>query len=678
MPSRVAHPQSVRRLVAQTLRQPAPLTPALAGVTAAGQPYAHRSELPAARPMPLAPSYATSRTLARPVSATLDIDQSVTRVLACLREPLRRVDGDRALGVGRAVEQLQSILRIDDASVGPTVLLYGHAGTGKTRLALELACAQDRPLFVVHQRDLASREYGDGERFVRALFEQARQRPRAMVLFEDISDWMRRRGDGMETERQMQTALLQELSEPRGVAIMCTATAPWDIHPAALRRLRHLVGVPLPTETERILHFTRARTRDGAGLTQADCIELARSTDGWAPRDIYTLVADEGPLISLQTLLRQTNLPSEDLVRMFAAFEAEVAPSRRSSRASAGPPQATPIGAFWSRAIVAAPGPAPMWAFEDLQITDAVAFWTELVPVERPTAALLDVRLWHLPSFEVRVLTEFLQALCATAEFRHHGCHLGLAERLIDLLAAMQVHETLRQRCLERMHQGLSSCGDGVILTMSDMELLLRIHLACSGENPEAELRILACRMAKLEVVRRHAGVLIDTMRQAGINVDDVEVFLAFETGLIDRLNLPVSTRRMLYRAHVPLAQLEAAACEAEQIDASPTLQERFLTTWDPWRRFLRQRDSRAHRWECVLEEPTIAPTVAATLRCPITQKDFAELTNAVFIHRGVSITVFEYAEFMVWWVDEGTTPDSQTPIELSALRRILEPTRQE
>jgi len=206
------------------------------------------------------------------------------------------------------------------------------------------------------------------------------------------------------------------------------------------------------------------------------------------------------------------------------------------------------------------------------------------------------------------------------------------------------------------------SCDDRVILALNDLDIAILIDAAQHSADPAQTLEHLGRRLHKLDVVRAEAQRHVNSLA----DVDPIEVFLAYEIGLADVLDLPVATRHMLFPeyAKVNAADLSRAqrAVEAAAADAPQVLA--FLLAWSPWQRLQRQQllagfDPRR------LPSVTLSPTALAELAtalCPITQEPLNALEMPVLVPHtggvaGPGWTLYEYAALCTWWAEHGSHP---------------------
>ena len=129
--------------------------------------------------------------------------------------------------------------------------------------------------------------------------------------------------------------------------------------------------------------------------------------------------------------------------------------------------------------------------------------------------------------------------------------------------------------------------------------------------------------------------------------VDEIEVILAFEIQLREKLSLPTQTQTMLFRgcAHVTNERIDAigdqilTSCEGKLDD--------YLSTWGPWEKHLRREE--AVSYEALVEGELLG---GADCRCAITLEAPEE---PVYI-QGTN-EVFEFEALQRHYVEHGTNP---------------------
>lgn len=184
-----------------------------------------------------------------------------------------------------------------------------------------------------------------------------------------------------------------------------------------------------------------------------------------------------------------------------------------------------------------------------------------------------------------------LNDLRSTADFSQD--YPGLRARVWNMLAAANDYEGARTALFEFANH-VDTCGDGIILVFSQLEVLVLLEQAKrAGTVVGAEYALinLARGLSRLDAVERIALGDIAERRAAGLRVDDVEVRLAYRIGLAERLDLPGQPQSMLFErmANVTAAQLDSAATEVLEGE-TPEFMKAGIAGRDFWIEFLKAR----------------------------------------------------------------------------------------
>jgi hypothetical protein len=140
----------------------------------------------------------------------------------------------------------------------PGLVLHGPPGTGKTFLARWLADSLRLPVRVVSGTDIKTGPWGDAERKVRRVFDEARRVAPCVLVFDDaddlFSDRNRAQGSLAEAERGVVDTALQQLDgfagRPSGVLVILTTNRLSAVDAAILRRLKLKELIPYPLTSD--------------------------------------------------------------------------------------------------------------------------------------------------------------------------------------------------------------------------------------------------------------------------------------------------------------------------------------------------------------------------------------------------------------------------------------------
>ncbi|MFT5318406.1 MAG: hypothetical protein ACI8RA_001670 [Chlamydiales bacterium] len=283
-------------------------------------------------------------------------------------------------------------------------------------------------------------------------------------------------------------------------------------------------------------------------------------------------------------------------------------------------------------------------------LSEAINFWKEISPREAiPNLNLEGVALTNMLTF--------LDRLANTAEYRNIRTQQALATRVLDMISFISQDEEIQEKALDLIGEGLISCDDRIIATLDDIELLGKIQEA-ERESPalesEAKLRSLGEALYKLEEVRKYAR-----RHMANLNwVDEVEVQLAFQIGLTDRLQLPLSTQNMIFRACANVSDQQITdAGEAILRSCTERNINQFLQSWDPWKRYIRRK---------------IIPDYESLNSWNIDQSVQCEILHEV-ANKPVQCknNVFDYEALCKVYIQSGQNPCTREPINWSDVKRL-------
>jgi SpoVK/Ycf46/Vps4 family AAA+-type ATPase len=180
------------------------------------------------------------------------------------------------------------------------LLLFGPPGTGKTLLARCLAGQADAAFFHLKVVDVASMWYGQAERRLQALFDQAGREPRAIIFIDEIDALAPPREGAHEATHRVVSTLLENLDgleERSNLLVVASTNRPESVEPAFLRpgRIDRLIEVPLPDPVARReifqVHMRKAAERAGRRLfAELNWRPLVRATAGMSGAEIQEIV----------------------------------------------------------------------------------------------------------------------------------------------------------------------------------------------------------------------------------------------------------------------------------------------------------------------------------------------------------------------------------------------------
>ena len=250
------------------------------------------------------------------------------------------VNYDDVGGMGDTIQQLREMVELPlrypelftRLGVDPPkgVLLHGPPGTGKTRLAQAVANESDASFFIINGPEIMGSGYGESEKRLREVFEEASRSAPAIVFIDEIDSIApkRDRVPG-EAEKRLVAQLLTLMDglEARANLVVIAATNRPDAIDEALRRPGRfdreiVIGVPDQNGRREILGI---HTRGMPLGDKVDLDELARTTHGFVGADIAAL-AREAAIEAVRRIMPKIDLdertiPQDVLDQLYVSRE---------------------------------------------------------------------------------------------------------------------------------------------------------------------------------------------------------------------------------------------------------------------------------------------------------------------------------------------------------------------
>ncbi|MDD1673776.1 MAG: CDC48 family AAA ATPase [Methanomicrobiales archaeon] len=192
------------------------------------------------------------------------------------------------------------------------VLLYGPPGTGKTLIAKAVANEVDAHFITLSGPEIMSKYYGESEKQLRDVFEEAEQNAPSIVFIDEIDAIAPKRAEVTgEVERRVVAQLLSLMDglKSRGRVVVIAATnMPDSIDPALRRggRFDREIEIGIPDRKGRLEIF-QIHTRGVPLAEGVDLESFAATTHGFVGADIALLVK-EAAMHALRKVLPQIQI----------------------------------------------------------------------------------------------------------------------------------------------------------------------------------------------------------------------------------------------------------------------------------------------------------------------------------------------------------------------------------
>lgn len=237
------------------------------------------------------------------------------------------VNYDDVGGMGDTIQQLREMVELPlrypelftRLGVDPPkgVLLHGPPGTGKTRLARAVANESEASFFTINGPEIMGSAYGESERRLREVFEEAARAAPSIVFIDEIDSIAPKRSQSAgEAEKRLVAQLLTLMDglHARSHIVVIAATNRPDALDEALRRPGRfdreiVIGVPDEGGRREVLGIHTRGMPLGEGV---DLDELARTTHGFVGADLAAL-AREAAIEAVRRIIPQLDLEAQTI-----------------------------------------------------------------------------------------------------------------------------------------------------------------------------------------------------------------------------------------------------------------------------------------------------------------------------------------------------------------------------
>jgi len=187
------------------------------------------------------------------------------------------------------------LFRAYQRQAGGGLLLYGPPGCGKTFMARATAGELGARFLSVGIHEVLDKFWGESERMIHALFEEARAKCPSVLFFDEFDALGTSRGKSdSQFFRTLANQLLQEMdglhARNEGLLLFAATNMPWQVDPAFRRpgRFDRVLFIPPPDDTAR-LGILRARTAKLPGGPDLPHERLLAATRLFSGADVKAL-----------------------------------------------------------------------------------------------------------------------------------------------------------------------------------------------------------------------------------------------------------------------------------------------------------------------------------------------------------------------------------------------------
>ena len=182
------------------------------------------------------------------------------------------------------------------------ILLYGPPGTGKTLLAKAVANETNARFIKLVASEFVNKYLGEGSRYVREVFELAREKTPTIIFIDEIDAiGTKRMGDTSGADREVQRTLMQLLAELDGfesrgdIGIIGATNRPDILDDALLRpgRFDRTIEVPNPSAKGR-RHILEIHTQRMKIDENIDFDKISEITVGFSGADLKAVCTEAG------------------------------------------------------------------------------------------------------------------------------------------------------------------------------------------------------------------------------------------------------------------------------------------------------------------------------------------------------------------------------------------------
>ncbi|KRX07104.1 P-loop containing nucleoside triphosphate hydrolase [Pseudocohnilembus persalinus] len=194
------------------------------------------------------------------------------------------------------------------------LLMYGPPGNGKSFLAKAISNLANITFFDIPISSLTSKNFGDSEKLITALFALAKNHAPSIIFIDEIDAIAGKRGKSNEQEvtLRMKNELLKAITDcetsniDEYVMVLGATNRPWEIDDALLRRLEKRILIDNPDHETRVALLKLKL--DGQYDKDMDFDLLSQKMIGYSGDDISQICTKASLLTLKEKLLQQNDI----------------------------------------------------------------------------------------------------------------------------------------------------------------------------------------------------------------------------------------------------------------------------------------------------------------------------------------------------------------------------------
>eukprot|EP01117_Protostelium_nocturnum_P006947 TRINITY_DN2491_c0_g1_i2.p1 TRINITY_DN2491_c0_g1~~TRINITY_DN2491_c0_g1_i2.p1 ORF type:complete len:992 (-),score=351.68 TRINITY_DN2491_c0_g1_i2:46-3021(-) len=175
------------------------------------------------------------------------------------------------------------------------ILLFGPPGTGKTMLAKAVATQSGANFINVSMSTIASKWFGEGEKYVKAIFTLASKISPTVIFIDEVDSMLgkRERSGEHEAMRKIKNEFMTywdglKTKEKERVLVLAATNRPFDLDDAVLRRLSRRILIDLPSLENRVKILKVILAKEDLN-PNVDLMQIAKLTEGFSGSDMKNL-----------------------------------------------------------------------------------------------------------------------------------------------------------------------------------------------------------------------------------------------------------------------------------------------------------------------------------------------------------------------------------------------------